>query len=342
MSLLGIDIGQSTIKLVLVSKDTGNLVLENISEIKSPQMEIKTIEDRSKYFGEVAKIVKDALADLKIKEKRVVVDLPESEVISRLIRLPPLKDSEILDALKFEAETFVPYPLSEVSIDYDVVEKDDAGRLTVFVVAAKNELIQFLVKMFKTLGMELMALESPSIALGRVIKNSIKTVERVVAVDFGEKYTSIFNFNKGNVYFSRSIPVGGESLTRAVSLGLGLDMSSAEEYKKAYGIKENELEGKIRTATMPVLNTITEEIRKAMALFVEDSGGKAVELLILSGGGARLPGMAEELTKLMGVEVQIVQPFINIDVTKIKLPIDLNNDGSRFTLAVGLALRGMI
>jgi len=342
MSLLGIDIGQSTIKLVLISKDTGSLVLENISEIKSPQMEIKTIEDKSKYFGEVAKIVKDALADLKIKEKKAVVDLPENEVISRLIRLPPLKDSEILDALKFEAETFVPYPLDEVSIDYDVVEKDDAGRLTVFVVAAKNELIQFLVKMFKTLGMELMALESPSIALGRVIKNGVKTVERVVAVDFGEKYTSIFNFNKGNVYFSRSIPVGGESLTRAVSLGLGLDMSSAEEYKKAYGIKENELEGKIRTATMPVLNTITEEIRKAMALFVEDSGGKAVELLILSGGGARLPGMAEELTKLMGVEVQIVQPFINIDVTKIKLPIDLNNDGSRFTLAVGLALRGMV
>lgn len=342
MSLLGIDVGQSTIKLVLISKDTGSLVLENMSEVKVPPMEVKTTEDRSKYFGEIAKIIKGVLTDLKIKEKRVVVDLPESEVISRLIRLPPLKDSEILDALKFEAETFVPYPLDEVSIDYDVVEKDDAGRLTVFVVAAKNELIQFLVKMFKTLGMELMALESPSIALGRVIKNSIKTVERVVAVDFGEKYTSIFNFNKGNVYFSRSIPVGGESLTRAVSLGLGLDMSSAEEYKKAYGIKENELEGKIRTATMPVLNTITEEIRKAMALFVEDSGGKAVELLILSGGGARLPGMAEELTKLMGVEVQIIQPFINIDVTKIKLPIDLNNDGSRFTLAVGLALRGMI
>jgi len=342
MSLLGIDIGQSTIKLIAISKDTGSLVLENISEVKSSQMEIKTIEDKSKYFGEVAKIIKDALADLKIKEKKVVVDLPESEVISRLIRLPPLKDSEILDALKFEAETFVPYPLNEVSIDYDVVEKDDAGRLTVFVVAAKNELIQFLVKMFKTLGMELMALESPSIALGRVIRNSIKTVERVVAVDFGEKFTSIFNFNKGNVYFSRSIPVGGESLTRAVSLGLGLDMSSAEEYKKAYGIKENELEGKIRTATMPVLNTITEEIRKAMALFVEDSGGKSVELLVLSGGGSRLPGMAEELTKLMGVEVQIIQPFINIDVTKTKLPIDLNNDGSRFTLAVGLALRGMI
>jgi type IV pilus assembly protein PilM len=286
--------------------------------------------------------LKTLLADLKIKEKQVIVDLPESEVISRLIRLPPLKDSEILDALKFEAETFVPFPLNEVSIDYDVIEKDDAGRLTVFVVAAKNDLIQGYVKIFKSLGLELMALESPSIAFGRVIKNGIKTVERIVAVDLGDKYTSIFNFNKGNVYFSRSIPVGGESLTRAVSLGLGLDMASAEEYKKAYGIKENELEGKIRVAAMPVFNTITEEIRKAMALFMEDTGGKTVELLILSGGGAHLPGMAEELTKIMGVEVQIVQPFINIDVTKTKLPFDLNTDGSRFTLAVGSALRGMI
>jgi type IV pilus assembly protein PilM len=342
MSLLGIDIGQSTVKLVLISKDTGSLVLENISEIKSPSMEIKTEEEKAKYFQDLAEVIKSLLSDLKIKEKQVVVDLPESEVISRLIRLPPLKDSEILDALRFEAETFVPYPLNDVSIDYDVIEKDDAGRLTVFVVAAKNDLIQNYVKVFKSFGLELMAMESPSIALGRVIKNSVKTVERVVAVDLGEKYTSIFNFNKGNVYFSRSMPVGGESLTRAVSLGLGLDMASAEEYKKAYGIKEDQLEGKIRTATMPVLNTITEEIRKAMALFVEDSGGKAVELLILSGGGARLPGMAEELTKLMGVEVQVVQPFINIDVTKIKIPFDLNTEGSRFTLAVGLGLRGMI
>jgi type IV pilus assembly protein PilM len=282
------------------------------------------------------------LNDLKIKNKQVVASLPENDVISRLVRLPPMKDSEIMDALRFEAETFVPYPLDDVSIDYEVIEKDDAGRLSVFVIAARNDLIQFYVKLFKSLNLELVALESPSVAYRRVVTNGVKTVERVVVLDLGEKYTDIFNINKGNTYFARSVPIGGESLTRAVSLGLGLDVNSAEEYKKAYGIRETELEGKIRTAVLPVFNSIIDEVRKAMTLFSEDSGGKPVELLILSGGGANLPGMAEELTKLLGVEVQVAQPFVNIDITKITVPFNLNTDGCHFSLAVGLSLRGLI
>jgi type IV pilus assembly protein PilM len=258
------------------------------------------------------------------------------------VRLPPLKDSEIMDALKFEAETFVPYPLEQVSIDYEVIERDDAGRLSVFVIAAKNDLIAEKIKLFKLLKLELVALESPSVALRRLIKNSIKTVERVIILDIGEKFSDIFNLNKGNVYFARSLPVGGESLTRAVSLGLGLDMASAEEYKKAYGINENELEGKIREVTLPVFNSIVDEVRKAISSFSEDAGGKIPELLVLTGGGANLPGMAEELTKILGIEVQVSQPFVNIDVTKIKTQFNLNVEGCRFGLAVGLSLRGLL
>lgn len=340
--VIGVDIGQGSIKLVLIDKGSNGLLsLESIGETKIP-LSVERNVNKAKYFGEVGDALKSLLTDLKIKNKQVVASLSENDVISRMVRLPPMKDSEIMDALRFEAETFVPYPLDEVSIDYEVIEKDDAGRLSVFVIAARNDLIQSYVKLFKSLGLELIAIESPSVSYRRVVKNSIKTVERVVILDLGEKYSDIFNFNKGNAYFARSIPVGGESLTRAVSLGLGLDMSSAEEYKKAYGIKESELEGKIRNVVLPVFNGIADEIRKAMTLFSEDSGGKSVELLVLFGGGANLPGMAEELTRLLGVEVQVSQPFVNIDVSRVNVPFNLNVDGCRFGLAVGLSLRGLI
>ncbi len=340
--ILGIDIGHGSIKLVLVGKDANGVIsLESIGETKSPAIDEKNIND-SKYFNELANALKSLLGDLKIKNKQVVASLSENEVISRLVRLPPMKDNEIMDALKFEAETFVPYPLDEVSIDYEVIEKDDAGRLSVFVIAARNDLIQSYVKLFKSLNLELVALESPSVAYKRVVSHGVKTVEMVVVLDLGEKYTDIFNINHGNTYFARSLPIGGESLTRAISLGLGLDMNSAEEYKKAYGIKETELEGKIRAAALPVFNSITDEVRKAMTLFSEDNAGKSVELLVLSGGGANLPGMAEELTRVLGVEVQVVQPFVNIDITKINVPFNLNTDGCRFGLAVGLSLRGLV
>ncbi len=336
---LGIDIGQSSVKMVLVNKEKeGNFFLENIGEAKL-ELNESNQNDLGKRWEEVGKAIKTIISDNKIKTKQVVAALPENEVISRLVRLPPLKDSEIMDALRFEAETFVPYPLEEVSLDYEIIEKDEAGRLNVFVIAARNELISAYIKLFKSLGLDLMAIESPSVAFRRMARNSVGSIERLVVLNIGEKFSDIFNVYKGNVYFSRSLPIGGESLTRAVSLGLGLDLASAEEYKKAYGIKEEELEGKIRVATMPVFNSITDEVRKAIALFVEDSGGKTVQLLVLSGGGANMPGMAEELTRTLGVEVQISQPFVNIDVTKIQSPFNLNVEGCRFSLAVGLSLR---
>lgn len=339
-SVVGVDISQNTIKITCLSGENSKIVLESIGEAKLPQIENKEANfDKSLLtFG---KSIKNLLNDLKIKEKQVVVSLPEDEVVSRLVRLPPLKDNEIMDALRFEAETFVPYPLDEVSIDYEIIEKDEAGRLSIFVIAAKNDLINNYIKLFRSVGLEIVSLESPSLALRRVLKLGMPMVERVVAIDIGEKNSDVFSVNKNNVYFARVLSVGGESLTRAISLNLSLDVASAEEYKKAYGMKESELEGKIRAAVMPVFNDISEEIRKTLALFNEDIGRPA-ELLVLTGGGANLPGMAEELTRILGIEVQVLQPFINIETTKTQTAVNLITDGSRFSLSVGLALRGLI
>ena len=208
-NIVGLDIGQNGVKAVSVDKDTaGKLSLSLIGEIKSPQMEVDE-GSKNKYFEALSQSLKTLISDLKIKGKQVVVNLPENEVVSRLVRLPPLKESEIMDALRFEAETFVPYPLDKVSIDYEIIEKDDAGRITVFVIAAKNDLINEYVKIFKSLGMELIAIESSSVAYRRMIRSGVTSVERVIVLDMGEKYSDILNINRGNVYFSRSLPVGG-------------------------------------------------------------------------------------------------------------------------------------
>lgn len=337
----GLDIGMGSVKVVQVTGDKTGMFLEAIGETKTPNYDWVKGDTKSKSIEEVGAAIRLLLSDLKIKARKVVACLPEDEVISRLIRLPPLKDSEIRDALKFEAETFVPYPLDQVSIDYEVIERDSAGRLTVFAIAARNELIQAYIKLFKFSGLELLALESPAVSMKRVLNSSVANVPGIILIDMGEKYSDIVSLNKGNIAFTRSMSVGGESLTRAISVNLGLDMASAEEYKKAYGMKEMELEGKIKNAIAPVFSNMAEEIRKAMSLFLEEQG-RPVDLLVLSGGGANLPGLAEEITRLLGVEVQVIQPFLHIDTTKLVVPVNLASEGCRFSLAVGLALRGLI
>lgn len=338
--IVGIDLGLSSIKVVALNKVQDKLVLAAIGEVKNPNPEWMK-DTNKKGVGEVAEVIKSLLKDLKITNRVVVTALPEYEIVSRLVSLPPLKESEIKDALRFEAETFVPYPLDQVSIDYEIIEEDESGRLTVFAIAAKNDLIANYVKIFKLAGVELLAIESPAVSTRRVLKQMTTTSESTMLVDIGEKYSDIIAFKNGNIYFARSMPVGGESLTRAISVNLGLDMASAEEYKKAYGIKEMELEGKIKNAIMPVFSSMAEEIRRAMALYAE-SNNKTIELLVLSGGGAKMPGFAEELTRLLGVEVQIIQPFLKIDSQQIVAPIDLASDAYRFSTAVGLAMRGLI
>lgn len=345
-NLVGIDIGNSAIKVVGLEGDKKKFSLNVIGETKTPS--VKWLPDNGdddknkeikKGRSEILVSMKSLLSELKVRTKKVVSCLPEDKVVSRLINLPSLKESEIKDALTFEAETFVPYPLNEVSIDYEIINQDSAGRLTVFVIAARTDLINSFVAMFKSAGLELVALESPAVALRRVVKHSMKLAKGVMVLDMGEAYSDMVGLNKGNLYFTRSLSMGGESITRAVSLNLGLDMASAEEYKKAYGMREDQLEGKLRAAIAPVFNSLADEIRKAIRLFSQDQN-QNVELLVLSGGGANMPGLAEELTKILGIEVQVVQPFLNIDTKKVSVPLDLNVEGCRFALATGLALRG--
>jgi type IV pilus assembly protein PilM len=341
-NIVGLDLGVGMIKAISLSKVNNGFTLDALGEIKGPNVDWVRGENKISGTKEMGAAIKKLLVDLKVKARQAVACIPEDEVVSRLVNLPPLKDSEIMDALKFEAETFVPYPLNQVTIDYEIVEKDDNGRLKIFVVAAKNDLITSFVNLFKSIGLELVALESPAIAMRRVIKSSVKAdVTGIIALDYGEKYSDIIGLSNGNICFTRSMPIGGESITRAISINLGLDMPSAEEYKKAYGMQESQLEGKIRAAVMPIFMNMAEEIRKTMSLFLEGQG-RAIELLVLSGGGANMPGLAEELTKVLGVEVQVVQPFLNIDTSKLSLPINLATEGCRFSYAVGLALRGLV
>lgn len=331
-SSIGIDLGMGSIKIISLSKDGDKIVLENIGEVKTPKFD---------KVSELSSLIKNLVSEMKLQKVPIMVSLPEDKIVSRLVSLPPLKDSEIKDALKFEAETFVPFPLDEVSIDYEVVSTDEAGRLSIFAIAARNDLISDYIKLFKNCGLEILAIESSSLAIKRLVTQVVTNSTSVMVLDIGEKFSDIICIHNSNIFFTRSMSVGGESLTRAISVNLGLDMASAEEYKKAYGMKEMELEGKIKNAIMPVFESISEEVRRAIAMYVE-SHNKSIELLVLSGGGAKMPGLAEELTKKLGVEVSIMQPFLRIDTTKVIIPIDLNLDGYRFSVAAGLALRGLI
>lgn len=158
-----------------------------------------------------------------------------------------------------------------------------------------------------------------------------------MVVSLGAQTTDIAILRSGILVFTRSVSAGGEAITRAISQNLDFTMTQGEEYKRTYGLQKDKLEGKIVNATKPIMDTIINEMKRAVAFYEEKYKDQHVETIMLSGGTARLPGMVVYIAESINVEVQMANPWIGI--VRDKRFNVLSTEGPNFCIAVGLALR---
>jgi type IV pilus assembly protein PilM len=331
MAHFGLDIGSGSIKIVQLEKEGDTYKLVAIGESKNSVPNLDMTDATEKIAQEVKRLV----GELEIKTNLAVLSLPEEKVISRVIAFPPINDNEISKALYYEVETFVPYPKKDVQLDYQVIEKNKE-KTYVFVVAAQKQLVEKYEKIAKNADLVPLALETTSVAMSRAL--DITSDKPVMIVDLGAKNSTISVIRKGNVYLTRVIKMGGDAFTRAISVSLGMDFIKAEEYKKAYGFQEGKWENKIRTALSEIFNHLAQEIKTGMLSYKED-WSEDVGMVILSGGGATMPGLTDELIKVLGVEIQIARPLASIDAKGAKHVLESEKAGSKFAVPVGLAKR---
>ncbi len=330
-TFFGLDIGSGSIKASWIKKEKEKLRLLALGEAPTP---VGVTEIASEQIR-LAETVKKLVADLEIRTKLVAVALPETKVISRILVFPPMKEEEVYKAIFYEAETFIPYPLEEVQIDYQIIESSSA-QILVFVAGAPKKIIQQYEDLIQKAGLIPMALETTATALGRTFGNT--SPQAMMVLDLGSKSSTMVVTKRGFVFFTRTIPIGGEAFTRAISISLGMETFKAEEYKKTYGFQVGKWEDKIRKALGEVFERLGEEIRKGMLSFKEE-WREDVKFLVVCGGGASLPGLTDELLKVLGVEVQIGQPLAGIETEGAKIMIGEQEGLSRFAVAVGLARR---
>jgi len=328
---IGLDIGTSSVKLVCLEKEGENWRLLALGEASSPPGGAQIASSETK----LAETIKKLIVDLGIKTQLVVSALPESKTTSRVLSFPSMKEEEVYKAIFYEAETFVPDPLDQVQIDYQILQKTPQRVLT-FVVVAKKTLIEQYEKIINEAGLLAMAIETTATALGRSLPQIID--KPVMILDLGSQNSTMVVVKNGSIYFTQVIPFGGEAFTRALSVALGMDTFRAEEYKKTYGFKGGEWEGKIRQALHDVFVHLGEEIKKGFLAFTEE-WQEQVSFLLIAGGGSSLPGLTDELVKIMGIEVQISQPLAGINIQGAKWLVKNQDDLARFAVAIGLAKR---
>lgn len=336
MDFFGLDIGSHNIKVVQLRKTQDKYQLVALGSAPSTPKGLAS--DAESDLTALAENIKKLHQEAKVATKNVVSALPEDQVFTRVITLPKLSEEELASALKWEAEQYVPIPLAEVTLAHQVIgeTKQDARQKTeVLLVAAPNRLIDKLLKVLKTAGLNPISLETEILSMARSLVPPDS--EAALLVDLGARATDIAIVEQGQVVFTRSISTAGEALTRAVASGLGLEAGQAEEYKKAYGVDPKKLEGKISQVIEPILEVMVKEMEQAIQFYQQEKE-KTVKRIVLTGGTAILPEVVTLLVKKLTIETQIGDPFPQIvkDSLLDKIP---KSDLPFYAVAVGLAMK---
>lgn len=335
MNIFGLDIGSTSIKMAQLEKSGKQfrLVAAGLAATPLPGLNTTTNDD----FVTVASALKKLHQEAKLTTKKVVLSLPEAEIFTRIIEMPPMSESELVQAIPWEAEQYIPRPLSEVSLDWRVISKGETGkemgRMKIFLVAAPNALIEKYMKLMKLAGFEVVAAETEMIAAARALVTT--DAPPTMILDLGAKTTDLGIVSKGQVVFTRSTPTAGEALTRAIASSLALEVGQAEEYKRAYGLEAQQLEGKIKEALTPVFGLMLTEIKRALQSWREKEK-EPLTRVVLAGGTANLPQASAIMTSELGVEVQLADPFVQLSLGS-QVSTALRGNSCLFATAVGLA-----
>lgn len=331
----GLDIGTYSIKLIEAEKKGNNFKLINWGEIKTPA---DPSSDAQKDQQLIAEAIKKLKIDCKISLKNVVVSIPETEVYTQVIELPNLSQAELQSALNFEAEQYIPVPLEEIQLEYVITKMPPKGsienKMEIMLLGAKKRAVERVINIIEKAELLPVAAETETFCLSRLCE--LLSHKNGVILDMGFRKTNIAIVRDSNLNFVRTIPNAGEAITRAIATNLNMEIPQAEQYKLSYGVDEQQLEGKVAKAIAPVLNTIIEDIQRALAFYNQKQPTANMGPLFLVGGGAQMHGLSAFLAKSISTEIVVPNPFANC-IKDDKLSKSVTS--TSFCTALGLSLR---
>jgi len=333
MDYFGLNFSANAFQVAQIVKNGKELKLVAVGEISNPTKQLVDFSSQDPFAAAIHKL----LTGLAINIPKVVVSIPEEMVVSRIVKLPAMKESEIITALHYEAEAFIPYPIEEAQIDYQIVKKENNGSQRILVVATRRRYLENINNLLGGLNLVPLAVENYALSLNRAVCPFRR--QPTLVMDIGNRITTLVLAMEGNIHLTRTIPIGGQAFTRVISVALGMDLMKAEAYKRTYGLKTGKWQNKIRKSLLPIVEQLVSEARKTMLSFKEEWRQRP-DLLVLSGGGALIPNLSDELVQQLNVEVQWGEPLRGVTLGEnAHVPADFAKIKLQFAGVIGLALR---
>lgn len=334
-SYFGLDIGSSAIRLVQLRPNVGaKPSLVAFGSLDLPQGLAES--DAKVDWAKLSDLVKTLVHETKIQTHNVVAALPGSVAFTTVVKMPKMSKGEVAKAIQYQAEQYIPMNLSEARLDWHVLEGADPTSVEVLMVAAPIHWVQKYTSILEGAGLTIQALEVNPIAAARSLVPP--GTSEVIIVDIGRATTDIAVVAHGVVRHIRSVPIGGEAMTRAIVQRLSVDEAQADGFKTKFGLDATKLDGTVVSSLTPVVDSILQEVDRSRKYYHTELGGSEVAHCILCGGVSNLPGLAAYVSQRLNISVQMGNPWAEVNFPA-QIQSQLAQVAQGYSIAVGLAMR---
>lgn len=325
--LFGLDIGHNTFKVMQIEqrKNQAPRVLGYGMCKFPPQAKMRGVITN---FDVLAKVMYDFFKggiNGEISTRRVVCSLPTGLSFSRLMKLPQMADDEINEAIRLEAEQYIPMKIDELYIEYEVSSRDETN-IELLMVATPKTIVDSYVKFLESIELEPIALEPSMNATTRTYRLADSArQEPSILIDFGAVSIDLAVFDRTMVVNS-TLAGGSELITKLIADSLKVDTDKAFEIKSTYGLGVSEMQQKVTLAIQPVLDELIKEVKKIIRYYTDRVGQQSkqqIAFIKTSGGGATMPGLNEYLSKALGLPAEALNPWPHLDFGGLKMPPEL-------------------
>lgn len=270
-----------------------------------------------------------------ITTKRVAIAIPAYRTFTRSLRLPKLKQKEMDEAVQLEAEQYIPLPLEELYLDYEIIgQVEDSMEL--FAVATPRNIVDSYLDLAQVLGLETVLIEPTLGSLGRLFTLDSQSDIPAIIINLGSVSSDISIFDR-QMLVTGTVQGGGEDFTESIKDKLGVTLQEAALIKTRYGLSLSKKQTEIKQALDPILQEIVKEIRRMVRYYGEHYGTKRpIEQVITMGGGANMPGLDEYLTAALHLAVRHSDPWQYLDFKGLQPPNV--SDRPMYSTAAGLSL----
>lgn len=340
--MLGLDISSGLVKLLELSQGTQGYKIESYAVEQLPpdvvqENEIKNPEALGAAIEEVVRRSRTTL-------KQAAVAVSGSAVISKIIQINAgLREKDLSGQVQLEAERYIPFPLQEVSIDFQVLgpSSKNPEMLDILLAASRTEIVDMLVHALGLGGLKAKVVDIEAYAMQRafsLIMDQLpeKGIKKTIAIiDIGSTATTLSVLHDGSMVYTREQTFGGKQLTEEIQRRYGLTAEEANIAKKQGGLPEDYF----LEVLEPFKEMVVQQIDRATQLFFSSSQFSEIDHIVLAGGCACITGLIEKVQEKVGIPTLLANPLLNMTVSpSVSMPA-IQADAPSLMICCGLAMR---